>query len=71
MCCGQKRALISVGGLADQVEMRLYYNGRPSIRVRGHVTGRVYQFSAQTPIQAVDRRDSVVLLQSRVFRPHK
>jgi hypothetical protein len=71
MCCGQKRASIAGGGTPDRVEMRIYYNGRPSIRVRGYVTGRVYDFSAQLPVQSVDRRDSVPMLQSHVFRPLK
>jgi hypothetical protein len=36
--------------------------------VRGSLTGRVYEFSAAAPTQAVDRRDAAALLASRFFR---
>jgi hypothetical protein len=38
------------------------------MHVRGTATGRVYQFSAGQPVQAVDPRDAQALLASRNFR---
>jgi len=46
----------------------LQYNERSSIRVRGMASGRVYEFSAEQPVRAVDERDSAALLQTRLFR---
>ena len=38
------------------------------IRVQGSQTGRMYEFSGQQPIQAVDMRDAASLLATRFFR---
>ncbi len=71
MCSCQKRTPMTAGKTSDGAEVQLYYNGQPSIRVRGNATGRLYPFSAERPIQSVDGRDVAPLLQSRVFRPVK
>ena len=51
---------------AAAVEIR-YLQSAP-IQVRGSATGAHYEFSASNPIQSVDRRDAVTLLQTRFFR---
>jgi hypothetical protein len=40
----------------------------PGIVVRGHVTGRRYKFSGNSPVQAVDARDATSLLGTSLFR---
>jgi hypothetical protein len=49
-------------------DMHLLYYGRDRIHVRGPVTGKLYQFSRQEPLQAVDPRDAVSILKTRLFR---
>jgi len=46
----------------------LMYYGYASVSVRGPVSGRLYQFSRQQPVQAVDARDAVSILKTRLFR---
>src|SRR6185436_11528348 len=46
----------------------LQYRDQSPIRVRGLATGRVYQFSGQQQVQAVDERDAAALLQTRLFQ---
>jgi hypothetical protein len=48
--------------------MIVEYSERSRIRVRGAVTGRLYEFSAVHPAQTVDGRDAAALLDSRFFR---
>jgi hypothetical protein len=48
-------------------EVRVRYSERSAIRVRGTATGRVYDFSAAAPVQAVDRLDATAMLASRFF----
>ncbi len=67
MCCGQKRDALK-SGVDDSAEVKLYYVGQPGMQIRGHVTGRLYQFSRTSPLQAVERRDAVPMLQTRMFR---
>lgn len=71
MCCGQKRDALKSGQVADSADIKLFYCGQPAIQVRGNATGQLYHFSSQLPVQPVDRRDAVLLLQSRVFRQTK
>ncbi len=47
----------------------LRYTETAPIQVNGPATGRTYQFSASSPVQAVDRRDVAALLRTRYFRP--
>jgi hypothetical protein len=37
------------------------------VRVQGLVTGQLYEFSSSQSVQAVDARDAVSLLNTRVF----
>ena len=46
----------------------LMYYGYASVSVRGPVSGQLYQFSRQQPVQAVDARDAVSILKTRLFR---
>jgi hypothetical protein len=46
----------------------LMYYGYASVSVRGPVSGRLYQFSRQQPVQAVDARDALSILKTRLFR---
>lgn len=39
-----------------------------AIRVQGPETGRSYEFSGNRPVQPVDARDAVALLNTRHFR---
>jgi len=38
------------------------------IRVQGPVTGRLYEFSSQRPVQPVERGDADALTRTRFFR---
>jgi len=46
----------------------LMYFGYAQVSVRGPVSGYLYQFSRQQPVQAVDARDAVSMLKTRLFR---
>jgi hypothetical protein len=48
-------------------DVRIRYSERSAIRVRGTASGRVYEFSAAAPAQAVDRRDAAAMLASGFF----
>jgi len=52
--------------LSSSVTLR--YTESSPVRVRGPVTGRVYDFSGSRSVQAVDRRDVPALLRTRFFR---
>lgn len=39
------------------------------IRVHGPVTGKLYEFSGQQPVQPVERGDADALTRTRFFRP--
>ena len=53
---------------AAHSDVRIRYSERSAIRVRGATTGRVYEFSAAAPDQAIDRRDAAALLATGFFR---
>jgi hypothetical protein len=46
----------------------LRYLRRSPIRVRGPVTGRVYDFSVSNLVQPVDSRDAAALVRTNFFR---
>lgn len=52
--------------IANSVAIR-YLESAP-VFVQGNATGRQYRFSGAAPVQAVDARDAVALLNSRFFR---
>jgi hypothetical protein len=45
----------------------LRYRERARVLVRGPVTGRPYEFSAEQPTQSVEARDAEALLRTRHF----
>jgi len=51
-----------------QASLDLMYFGYAQVSVRGPVSGCLYQFSRQQPVQAVDARDAVSILKTRLFR---
>jgi len=54
MCCGDKRAALTGNGTADATAIKMLYRGNGSAQIRGRVTGQIYQFPRQQPVQAVD-----------------
>lgn len=52
---------------ASAVFLDLKYRGHSLISVRGSVTGKLYHFSGNMPVRAVDVRDARFLLASRLF----
>jgi hypothetical protein len=67
MCCGQKRSALKVIGAADIGTVKMLYRGNGSAQIRGQVTGQVYQFPRQQPVQKVDPRDIPALVRTRLF----
>lgn len=53
------------GGIAT---IALRYLASSPVRLRGAVTARAYEFSAERPVQPVAAPDAVALLASRMFR---
>ena len=49
--------------------VKMLYRGNGSAQIRGRVTGQIYQFQRQQPVQAVDPRDAVSLIRTRMFTP--
>lgn len=76
-CCGRKRS--SSAGVASTVlhtpalgppslrDVVLRYREHTRVVVRGPVTGRAYEFSAQQPTRAVESRDAAWLLRTQRF----
>jgi hypothetical protein len=48
--------------------VNMMYRGESILRIRGAVTGQIYQFSPLCPIQSVDRRDAPFIVQTRLLR---
>ena len=48
--------------------VRLRFQGVAPVAVRGPVTELLYRFSEQCPVQAVDARDALPILSTRLFR---
>lgn len=57
----------AAGNDASSTFLDLKYRGHALISVRGSVTGKLYHFSANMPVRAVDVRDARFLLASRLF----
>ena len=49
-------------------QVRLRFQGVAPVSVRGPVTDVLYRFSQQCPVQAVDARDALPILSTRLFR---
>lgn len=67
MCCSDKRDALNTNGEADARTVKLLYRGKGSAQIRGAVTGQVYQFPRQNPMQFVDPRDVPSLVRTRLF----
>lgn len=63
---GSNRAAAPITKPHFSVNLR-YVEAAP-IRVRGSVSGRLYEFSGAHPVQPVDARDATHLLQTKFFR---
>ena len=48
--------------------MNIRYVEGSSIRLKGSVSGRCYQFSVARPVQPIDSRDAASLLNTHLFR---
>jgi hypothetical protein len=57
----------TIGTAGSHPLVTLRYTESSSIVVRGFITGSQYRFSAATPLQSVDRRDTNALLRTRLF----
>ncbi len=68
MCCGQKRSAMKANGVPGSKAVKLLYQGRQPISVRGSVTGQVYQFAARYSAQWVDPLDATAMTQMRLFK---
>jgi hypothetical protein len=68
MCRGQQRSALKADETAPNAALNLYYSGHVPVHIRGSITGHIYPFSHQQPMQAVDSRDAVFLLASPLFR---
>lgn len=58
---------VTAGSGASSTFLDLKYRGHALISVRGTVTGKLYHFSGNMPVRAVDVRDARFLLASRLF----
>jgi hypothetical protein len=67
MCGGEKRSAFIGIGTTDAPEVMMLYRGNGSAQIRGQVTGQIYQFPRQQPVQRVDRRDAGFLVRTRLF----
>ena len=66
---GQDRAGVKPDLYVNFGAVKMIYRGNGSAQIRGRVTGQVYQFPRQQPVQAVDPRDAVELIRTRLFSP--
>jgi hypothetical protein len=67
MCCGEKRAALNANGNAGASAVKMLYRGYGSAQIRGQVTGQIYQFPRQQPVQAIDPRDVPAMIRTRLF----
>jgi|1185.fasta_scaffold171326_2 hypothetical protein len=69
MNCGQKQIPLKAQQIVNFGAVQMIYRGNGSAQIRGQVTGQIYQFPRQKPVQAVDPRDAVGLIRTRLFSP--
>ena len=69
MRCGHDRISVKPNLCVNFGAVKMIYRGNGSAQIRGRVTGQVYQFPRQQPVQAVDPRDAVELIRTRLFSP--
>ena len=66
---GQERVGVKPLQYVNFGAVKMIYRGNGSAQIRGRVTGQVYQFPRQQHVQAVDPRDAVELIRTRLFSP--
>jgi hypothetical protein len=75
-CCGRRRAVAAPprrlattsADATGTASVNLHYVAQRPVQVRGPITGRLYSFSAEDRVRAIDRRDVVGLLRTGLFR---
>jgi hypothetical protein len=75
-CCGRRRAVAAAPrrlattptDKTGTAPVDLHYLAQRPVQVRGTITGRLYSYSAEDRVRAVDRRDVVGLLRTGLFR---
>ena len=65
----QEEGALHPGKVVEFGAVKMEYRGNGSAQIRGRVTGQIYQFPRQQPVQAVDPRDAVGLIHTRLFTP--
>jgi len=65
----REQVSVKPGQCVDFGAVKMIYRGNGSAQIRGRVTGQVYQFPSQQPVQPVDPRDAVELIRTRLFSP--
>jgi hypothetical protein len=58
---------VNGNGTADMDTVKMLYRGHGSAQIRGQVTGQIYQFPRQQPMQAIDSRDVPGMIRTRLF----
>lgn len=66
---GREQVAVKQSKFVNFGSVQMVYRGNGSAQIRGRVTGHVYQFPRQQPVQAVDPRDAVELIRTRLFSP--
>lgn len=66
---GQNQGVLRARGVAGAVSVAMLYHGTGSALIRGPVTGQIYQFPRQEPVQPVNALDVVSLIRTRLFTP--
>jgi hypothetical protein len=69
MSYGREQVTLKQSQFVNFGSVQMIYRGNGSAQIRGRVTGHVYQFPRQQPVQAVDPRDAVELIRTRLFSP--
>jgi hypothetical protein len=69
MRSGQGSMALKDNRIGDFGVVKMLYRGNGSAQIRGRVTGRMYDFPPQEPVQSVDPRDAVILIRTRLFTP--
>lgn len=54
--------------MSRSADVLIEFLERSPVLLEGPKTGRVYRFSGQSPVQAVDEQDATELVRSRFFR---
>lgn len=70
-CCGQPvtgRLTITQKDIDNGLALELEYQGGPTMKARGPVTGKSYVFSCLKRVEKVDPRDAPGMLRDSRFR---